>query len=201
MAHRLGVFGGTFDPIHLGHLVAATQVTDELALTKTLFMPAASPWQKSDRRLAPIADRVAMCELAARDDPRFAVSRLEANRAGPTYTIDTLRELRTDPEYQHCEVFFLVGSDALAGINTWHGYPELLDLATFIGISRPGHPMPQLESSRIRNVVIDGLDISSSQVRSRVEDGRSVANLLPWQVVEYIQAHRLYRRAGDELVQ
>lgn len=199
MACRLGVFGGTFDPIHLGHLVAANQVSDELALTQTLFVPAASPWQKSGRQLASIADRVAMCECAVRDNPRFSVSLLEADRPGPTYTIDTLRELRVDPNYRNCEIFFLVGADALAGIDTWRGYPELLDLATFVGISRPGHPLPAMGIPRIQNVTIEGLDISSSQVRSRVEDGSSVADLLPWQVVEYIQQHGLYRQSGDEL--
>ncbi len=137
--------GGTFDPIHNGHLVAASEVADLFGLDEVVFVPTGVPWQK-DRHVTAAEDRYLMTVIATASNPRFSVSRVDVDRTGATYTTDTLRDLRA--LYPDCEVFFITGADALASILTWQGWEELFDLATFIGVSRPGYELDRLPHHR-----------------------------------------------------
>src|SRR5688500_3114467 len=132
---RLGVMGGTFDPIHVGHLVIASEVAYALGLDEVVFVPAGRPWQKEGRAVSPGEDRYEMVRLATADDPRFTASRMEVDREGPTYTADTLRALAGDGT----ELFFITGADALAQVPTWREPEALFALATFVGATRPGY--------------------------------------------------------------
>src|SRR3954468_7196734 len=137
---RLGVMGGTFDPIHHGHLGAASEVRAAFDLDEVVFVPTGQPWQKVDYPVSPAEDRYLMTVIATASNPRFSVSRIDIDRPGPTYTIDTLRELR-DGRAEKTELFFITGADALAQIMSWHGGSELVDLAHFVGVTRPGHTL------------------------------------------------------------
>src|SRR5256886_16339785 len=137
-AQRLGVMGGTFDPIHHGHLVAASEVAQFFMLDEVVFVPTGQPWQKDDRKVSPSEDRYLMTVIATASNPRFSVSRIDIDRAGPTYTIDTLRELRAD-RGEKTELFFITGADALEQISSWQNVEELVELAHFIGVTPTGH--------------------------------------------------------------
>jgi nicotinate-nucleotide adenylyltransferase len=190
---RLGVMGGTFDPIHLGHLVCASEVHAALSLDQVVFVPAGRPWQKADRTLASPDDRYAMTVLATRDDPRFSVSRTELDRPGYTYTVDTLRELGATGD----ELFFVVGADTLAQLPTWREPETLLSLATFVGVPRPGFALDAGTYGDVTMVDTPALDISASDCRSRVAAGRPIRYLVPQPVADYIAGHGLYARTGD----
>ncbi len=135
---QIGVMGGTFDPIHHGHLVAASEVAHIFALDEVIFVPTGQPYQKDNRQVSPAEDRYLMTVIATASNPRFSVSRADIDRPGPTYTIDTLHELRTANKPQD-ELYFITGADALAEILTWHDVDELFTLAHFVGCTRPGH--------------------------------------------------------------
>ncbi|HLI38402.1 MAG TPA: nicotinate-nucleotide adenylyltransferase, partial [Streptosporangiaceae bacterium] len=135
---RIGVMGGTFDPIHHGHLVAASEVAHIFALDEVVFVPTGQPWQKEGREVSPAEDRYLMTVIATASNPRFSVSRVDIDRSGPTYTIDTLRDLRGQAGPAD-ELFFITGADALATMLSWHDVDELFSLAHFIGCTRPGH--------------------------------------------------------------
>ena len=137
---RLGVMGGTFDPIHHGHLVAASEVQARFALDEVVFVPTGHPWQKADRAVSQAEDRYLMTTIATASNPRFSVSRVDIERPGPTYTVDTLRDIR-QLRGPGLELFFITGADALSQILTWKGVDELFDLAHFVGVSRPGVPL------------------------------------------------------------
>src|SRR5690349_24796475 len=138
-ARRVGIMGGTFDPIHHGHLVAASEVAGRYALDEVVFVPTGQPWQKADERVSPAEDRYLMTVIATASNPRFTVSRVDIDREGPTYTIDTLRDLTaTMPD---TDLFFITGADALAEIFTWRDAAELFTLAHFVGCTRPGYEM------------------------------------------------------------
>src|SRR4051812_14361089 len=137
---RLGVMGGTFDPIHHGHLVAASEVAAAFNLDEVVFVPTGRPWQKSDREVSPAEDRYLMTVIATASNPRFSVSRVEVDRPGPTYTVDTLRVLQTE-RGEKTELFFITGADALAEILTWQDADDLGKLAHWIGVTRPGHEL------------------------------------------------------------
>src|ERR1700729_1102186 len=139
-APRLGVMGGTFDPIHHGHLVAASEVGHAFDLDEVVFVPTGQPWQKDGRKVAPAEDRYLMTVIATASNPRFSVSRVDIDRPGPTYTIDTLRDLK-DANGPHTDLYFITGADALANILTWHDVDALFSLAHFIGCTRPGHQL------------------------------------------------------------
>ena len=194
---RVGVMGGTFDPIHHGHLVAASEVQAWFDLDEVVFVPAGEPWQKSEREVSPAEDRYLMTVVATASNPRFEVSRIEIDRAGPTYTIDTLRELAAAmPE---ADLYFITGADAMAAIFTWRDPEELFELAHFVGCTRPGHELDSstldgLPSDRITLVEIPALAISSTECRHRVEQGEPVWYLVPDGVVQYIAKHHLYRK-------
>ncbi len=190
----VGVMGGTFDPIHLGHLAAASEVAHRLGLAEVVFVPAGRPWQKSGRPISPGDDRWAMTVLATAADPRFTVSRVDLDRPGPTYTVDTLRDLRAHygPDRP---LFFITGADALGQFRTWRDPDEVLALAHLVGVSRPGHPLPPpgLAEQSVSLIEVPALAISSSDIRARVADGRPVRYLVPDGVDHYIGKTGLYR--------
>ena len=183
--------GGTFDPIHHGHLVAASEVAQSFDLDEVVFVPTGQPWQKSGVSLG--EHRYLMTVIATASNPRFTVSRVDIDRGGPTYTIDTLRDLKADrPE---AEFFFITGADALAQILSWRDHDELWDLAHFVAVSRPGHVLSTdgLPTDDVSQLEIPALAISSTDCRDRVQRGNPVWYLVPDGVVQYIAKHHLYR--------
>jgi nicotinate-nucleotide adenylyltransferase len=190
-APRIGVMGGTFDPIHHGHLVAASEVAQWFDLDEVVFVPTGKPWQK--QQVSPSEHRYLMTVIATASNPRFTVSRVDIDRTGPTYTIDTLRDLKAlRPE---AELFFITGADALAQILSWRDHDELWDLAHFVAVSRPGHVLNTdgLPSDDVSQLEIPALAISSTDCRDRVSRGHPVWYLVPDGVVQYIAKHHLYR--------
>jgi nicotinate-nucleotide adenylyltransferase len=190
---RVGVMGGTFDPIHHGHLVAASEVGGLFGLDEVIFVPTGQPWQKSEREVSPPEDRYLMTVIATASNPRFSVSRVDVDRGGPTYTIDTLSDLhRQRPD---SELFFITGADALAQIVSWRDNQQLFDLAHFIGVTRPGFHLADahLPEGVVSLVEVPALAISSTDCRDRVERGMPVWYLVPDGVVQYIEKRGLYR--------
>lgn len=185
--------GGTFDPIHNGHLVAASEVAHRFDLDEVLFVPTGQPWMKDD--VSPAEDRYLMAVIATAANPSFRVSRVDIDRPGVTYTIDTLRDLRDlHPE---ADLFFISGADAVAQILEWKDSVELWELAHFIAVSRPGHVLSTLglPEERVSSLEVPALSISSTDCRVRVGRGEPVWYLVPDGVVQYIAKHRLYRNA------
>ncbi|MFJ6215203.1 nicotinate-nucleotide adenylyltransferase [Streptomyces sp. NPDC092296] len=195
---RLGVMGGTFDPIHHGHLVAASEVVSLFALDEVVFVPTGQPWQKSEQRVSPAEDRYLMTVIATASNPQFSVSRIDIDREGPTYTVDTLRDLRA--EHPDADLFFITGADALEQILSWRNAEEMFGLAHFIGVTRPGHTLtnPGLPEGGVSLVEVPALAISSSDCRSRVARGEPVWYLVPDGVVRYIDKRALYQRRGGQ---
>jgi nicotinate-nucleotide adenylyltransferase len=197
-ARRIGVMGGTFDPVHHGHLVAASEVAEEFELDEVVFVPTGQPWQKTEREVSPAEDRYLMTVIATASNPRFSVSRVDIDRAGPTYTIDTLADLHS--EYgDSTELFFITGADALAQIIDWHRSDELFAMAHFIGVTRPGHHLSDsgFPDGSVSLVEVPALAISSTDCRRRVAAGHPVWYLVPDGVVQYISKRRLYRGASS----
>jgi nicotinate-nucleotide adenylyltransferase len=195
---RLGVMGGTFDPIHNGHLVAASEVASSYGLDEVVFVPTGQPWQKTEREVSPPEHRYLMTVIATASNPQFTVSRVDIDRPGPTYTIDTLRDLRV--ERHDPEIFFITGADALAQILSWRQADEMFQLARFIGVTRPGHTLDGtgLPAERVSLMEVSALAISSTDCRARVARGEPVWYLVPDGVVQYIAKHRLYRGGTAE---
>jgi nicotinate-nucleotide adenylyltransferase len=189
---RIGVMGGTFDPVHHGHLVAGSEVAHRFALDEVIFVPTGEPYQKDDRRVSPPEDRYLMTVIATASNPRFSVSRVDIDRPGPTYTIDTLKDLHK--AHQDADLYFITGADALAKMMTWHDAEELFSLAHFVGCTRPGHRLTGagLPDGKVSLVEIPALAISSSECRARVAAGEPVWYLVPDGVVQYIAKRRLY---------
>jgi len=189
--------GGTFDPVHHGHLVAASEVAHRFALDEVVFVPTGRPWQKDDRDVAPAEDRYLMTVIATASDPRFRVSRVDVDRGGPTYTVDTLRDLRAeyDAASVQTELFFITGADALASIASWRESDEVLGLAHFVGVTRPGHALtdPGLPEGSVTLVEVPALAISSTDCRARVAAGAPIRYLVPDGVLEYVAKRGLYR--------
>ena len=195
MGLRLGVMGGTFDPIHQGHLVAASEVASAFELNEVVFVPTGQPWQKLNRQVSPAEDRYLMTVIATSADPRFTVSRVDVDRPGATYTRDTLIDLRAE-RGDDVEFFFITGADALAQILSWHDAEALPDMAHFVGVSRPGYDatLPEgLPEATVSLLEIPALAISSTACRDRVRSGRPVRYLVPDGVVTYIDKRGLYR--------
>ncbi|MFJ7749183.1 nicotinate-nucleotide adenylyltransferase [Arthrobacter sp. NPDC097144] len=187
---RLGVMGGTFDPIHHGHLVAASEVASVFDLDEVVFVPTGEPWHKSSREVSPAEHRYLMTVIATASNPRFTVSRVDIDRPGPTYTIDTLRDLRESrPE---AELFFITGADAMAQILSWKDIQELWSLAHFVGVTRPGHVLENMGRDDVSLLEVPAMAISSTDCRERVADGEPVWYLVPDGVVQYIAKHGLY---------
>lgn len=194
---RLGVMGGTFDPIHHGHLVAGSEVAARFGLDEVVFVPTGTPWQKKDRKVSPAEDRYLMTVIATASNPKFTVSRIDIERGGDTYTVDTLRDLKTQ-RGPGCELYFITGADALASILTWHGAQELFELAHFVGCSRPGirlaeHDISHLPSDKVTLLEVPALAISSTECRARVAEGLPIWYLVPDGIVQHINKRGLYR--------
>lgn len=188
---RIGVMGGTFDPIHHGHLVAASEVAQSFDLDEVVFVPTGQPWQKTD--VSPGEHRYLMTVIATASNPRFTVSRVDIDRDGPTYTIDTLRDLKA--ARPDADLFFITGADAIAQILSWRDHAELWELAHFVAVSRPGHILnvAGLPTENVSDLEIPALSISSTDCRDRVSNGHPVWYLVPDGVVQYIAKHHLYR--------
>ena len=186
--------GGTFDPIHHGHLVAASEVAAKFDLDEVVFVPTGRPWQKSDRDVSPAEHRYLMTVVATASNPQFTVSRVDVDRPGATYTIDTLRDL-SQVYGRETELFFITGADALAQILSWKDVDELFSLAHFVGVSRPGHDLTRegLPEHRLSLMHIPALAISSTDCRDRVANEMPVWYLVPDGVVQSINKHNLYR--------
>lgn len=200
--YRLGVMGGTFDPIHHGHLVAASEVAARFHLDEVVFVPTGVPWQKAKRQVSGPEDRYLMTVIATASNPRFSVSRVDIDRPGNTYTVDTLRDLRAErgPE---TDLFFITGADAVRQILTWRGAEKLFDLAHFVGVTRPGVPMTEddishLPPDRVTLLEVPALAISSTDCRSRVEVAEPIWYLVPDGIVQYINKRGLYRRTVQQ---
>lgn len=193
---RIGVMGGTFDPIHHGHLVAASEVASRFSLDEVVFVPTGQPWQKDARQVSSAEHRYLMTVIATASNPRFAVSRVDLDRAGPTYTIDTLTDLKR--QYPHDELYFITGADALAAIMSWKDADRLFDLARLIGVTRPGYRLadPHMPGGVATLVEVPAMAISSTACRERVSRGEPVWYLVPDGVVQYISKHHLYRSAA-----
>lgn len=189
---RLGVLGGTFDPIHIGHLVLALWTAEQRSLDAVVLVPAGDPWQKSDVQ-APAVDRLAMVQLAVEPHHNLVVSTVDIDRPGPSYTVDTIAELQR--EYPGAKFEFIVGSDALAKLPTWKNYQQLLSMVTFIVAERPGTPIASDSSPEIAMVRVLALEISSSNIRTRVARGESISYLVPSSVAQFIERHDLYRNS------
>lgn len=187
--------GGTFDPIHHGHLVAASEVQSLFGLDEVIFVPTGEPWQKADKVVSEAEHRYLMTVVATASNPRFQVSRVDIDREGPTYTIDTLRDLRA--LHPDAELFFITGADALAQILSWKDVDELWRLAHFIGVTRPGYELTEsgLPQDGVTLQEVPAMAISSTDCRDRVADGEPVWYLVPDGVVQYINKHHLY--AGE----
>jgi nicotinate-nucleotide adenylyltransferase len=182
--------GGTFDPIHHGHLVAASEVQSLLDLDEVVFVPTGHPYLKEG--VSPAEHRYLMTVIATASNPRFTVSRVDIDRAGDTYTIDTLRDLHA--ARPDAELFFITGADALAQILSWKDADELWELAHFVGVTRPGYQLCEagLPEDRVTLQEVPAMSISSTDCRMRVADGEPVWYLVPDGVVQYINKHRLY---------
>jgi nicotinate-nucleotide adenylyltransferase len=194
---RIGVMGGTFDPIHHGHLVAASEVAHIFSLDEVIFVPTGQPWQKQSRQVSPAEDRYLMTVIATASNPRFSVSRIDIDRPGPTYTIDTLRDLRAE-RGEDAEFYFITGADALSRMLSWQDVDELFTLARFVGCTRPGHRLTGqgLPEDKVSLVEIPALAISSTGCRQRVAEGEPIWYLVPDGIVQYIAKRGLYRNSG-----
>ena len=193
---RVGVFGGSFDPVHNAHVALAKTALEQLELDELRWIPVGQPWQKA-RRLAAAADREAMVRLAIAGEPRFVLDRVELRRSGPTFTLDTVRELvAAEPGHQW---FLILGQDQYASLHTWHDWRELLGRVTLAIANRPGAALAvNAEIARAEHQVVrlPMMDVSSTEVRRRVAAGESIADLVPGTVARYIGQHRLYSAAG-----
>ncbi|MDT4917390.1 MAG: nicotinate-nucleotide adenylyltransferase [Pseudonocardiales bacterium] len=194
MPQRVGIMGGTFDPIHHGHLVAASEVESLFGLDEVIFVPTGEPWQKSERRVSPAEHRYLMTVIATASNPRFWVSRVDIDRTGPTYTIDTISDIAA--QRPGAELFFITGADALAQILSWKDAADALALARFIGVTRPGYDLSDehLPHDSVTLLDVPAMAISSSDCRERVAARRPVWYLVPDGVVQYINKHDLYRK-------
>ncbi|MFO8060651.1 MAG: nicotinate-nucleotide adenylyltransferase [Bacillota bacterium] len=203
---RIGFMGGTFDPIHHGHLVTAESVYDSFNLERVIFIPAGTPPHKPGTRVTSAHHRLNMTRLAVRSNPHFAVSEVEVRRDGPSYTIDTMRHFRTcyGPE---AELYFITGVDAVIQIPEWKNAAGLFGICKFIAATRPGYPtenffrfrdrLPARRRRGLKMLAVPALSISSSDLRQRVRQGRSIKYLVPEVVEQYILDNGLYRRKGE----
>lgn len=194
--YRLGIMGGTFDPIHHGHLVTASEVAGRFELDEVVFVPTGQPWQKTDRQVSSREDRYLMTVIATASNPRFTVSRVDIDRPGLTYTADTLRDLRV--ERGDVDLYFITGADALAQILTWRELDSIFDLAHFVGCTRPGVEfdspvIAQLPQDKVTLIEVPALAISSSDCRLRVQQHEPIWYLVPDGIVQYIAKRGLYQ--------
>jgi nicotinate-nucleotide adenylyltransferase len=197
--------GGTFDPVHHGHLVAASEVADRFELDEVVFVPTGEPWQKHGRYVSAAEDRYLMTVIATASNPQFSVSRVDIDRGGRTYTKDTLRDLHA--LYPDSDLYFITGADALASILTWQDVEELFSLARFVGVSRPGYDLDarhvsaafkSLPADALTLLEVPALAISSTDCRIRAAENRPIRYLVPEGVVQYVTKRALYRGLGEK---
>lgn len=198
---RIGVLGGTFDPVHIAHLVVAEEARVRLSLEVVYFVPAGQPWHKGGRPISPAEHRLAMLDMALRSNPHFKLSLVDIRRAGPSYTVDTIPDLRRELA-EEVEFYFLVGMDSVATLPTWREPDRLLDSCRLVGLRRPGYGRFDLRtldgvisqaSQRIMVLDVPQMDVSSSDIRARVAAGLPIRYLVPPGVGEYIDSHGLYK--------
>lgn len=198
---KIGIMGGTFDPIHFGHLRAAEEVLQGFDLERVIFVPAGNPPHKAGEKISSAEHRYLMTVLATMDHPNFEVSRVEIDRPGFSYTLDTLKEFKK--RFPGDNLYFITGADAILSVHSWNGYRELFELADFIAVTRPGYSMESLDClkplvgdrcySRIHVFTVTSLAISSSDIRERVRKSLSIRYLIPEMVRRYIERNRLYK--------
>jgi len=197
---NIGVLGGTFDPVHNGHIIVAEEVAAQLSLSTVIFVPAGQPWLKADWPVTPAEQRLQMLRLALADKPDFKISNLEIERAGPSYSVDTMAELREQVGSDD-ELFFILGRDNLGQLPQWHEPSRLIEMCYLVAVNRPGSPRPKLKSLETsipgisrRVMLLDSpeVDISASAIRERVAGGLSVRHLVPEPVNRYIKGNGLY---------
>ena len=189
---RLGIFGGTFNPIHLGHLIIAESAAEALQLDRVVFIPCAQPPHKSPRLLATAPHRLRMAKLAIQGNPRFTCSDIEIRRGGPSYSVETMRHLRT--AMPKAQFYFIIGSDSLRELHTWREAEALAELCQFISVTRPGEAISRCRLKvKVHRLEGHPVAIASSEIRSRLALGKSVRYLVPDAVRRYIERHRLYR--------
>ena len=190
---RIGIFGGTFDPPHLAHLIAAEMAVEAFALDKLFFIPANIPPHKTKEQVTDGMHRLAMTEIAAQGNDKFEVSRVEIDRPGPSYTVDTLREIQKQRSPE--KIFLFIGLDQMAVFHTWHKWEQILESAEMVVMIRPWQKFDEIDSSlidRVKILLMPLLDISSTDIRARVRAGKSIRYLVPDEVREYIAEHKLY---------
>jgi nicotinate-nucleotide adenylyltransferase len=201
---RIGVLGGTFDPVHIAHLIIAEEVREKLKLEKVLFIPTGEPWLKANRPITAAVHRVEMLRLALASNPHFELSLLEVERGGPSYTVDTMEELRRQQE--QAEFFFILGQDALRDLPLWKQPARLIQLCRLVGIPRPKSPPLDLSlleaaipgiTERVILLEAPLIDISATEIRQRAARGQSLRYLVPAAVEEYIRRQRLYGHQGE----
>jgi nicotinate-nucleotide adenylyltransferase len=197
---NIGVLGGTFDPVHNGHLIVAEEVKTRLNLAEIIFVPAGQPWLKAAKPISPAEHRLQMLRLAIADKPYFKLSSIEIERTGPSYTVDTITELR-DKFGSEDELFFILGWDSLAELPQWREPSRLIKMCYLVAVPRPGYPRPKLKtleviirglSQRVMLMKKPEIDISASAIRERVARGLSIRHLVPEPVNRYIKEHKLY---------
>ena len=190
---KFGLFGGSFDPVHIAHVALAQVALSQLQLDAVRWVPAGQPWQKT-RELASPAHRAAMVQLAIADEPRFTLERCELNRVGPSFTLDTVRELQAATP--GAQWFLIIGQDQYVGLHTWRDWKLLLQLVTLAVAMRPGVPAqvnPEVQRVGHQPVALPMMDISSTEIRERVASGQGIDRLVPAAVARYIDRHHLYR--------
>lgn len=203
-ARRIGIMGGTFDPIHYGHLLAAEEAHAAFSLSEVIFVPTGQPPHKENKKVTSAENRCLMTELATVGCPYFSVSRVEIDRKGNSYTIDTLRELRSMPEYHGAQFYFITGLDAVLDIVSWKDPEEIMAMCKFVAVSRYGYTHKRMEElptelrSKIIPLEIPLLAISSTELRERIKRGRSIRFMVPPAVEQFIRKKSLYRNQTEE---
>ncbi len=187
---RIGILGGTFNPIHIGHLMIAQRVLEKLGLDKVIFVPTCLPPHKSGRNLIDARNRLRMTRLAVRGNRHFEVSSFEVRRGGKSYSVDTVRYFRRC--YPEAKLFFIIGSDHIAKLHTWKNIQEVARIVSFIAVYRPGFRAIRSQTG-VKSMIIPGVHTSSSDIRRRLVAGKTVKHLIPENVLRYIRKHKLYR--------
>ncbi|HSA30423.1 MAG TPA: nicotinate-nucleotide adenylyltransferase [Candidatus Omnitrophota bacterium] len=186
---RIGILGGTFNPLHIGHLAIAEVAQEQMGLDKVIFVPSYLPPHKRIANLAPADDRLEMIRISIRKNPKFDVSDFEVQRGGKSYSIETVRYFQK--EFPEARLFFIVGGDSAAFLHTWKNVDEILKIVSFVVVNRPGHDECEASIPH-HSVILPGIDISSSYVRRRLTQGKSIKYLVPDEVLRYIEQHKLY---------
>lgn len=204
---RLGIFGGTFDPIHVGHLALAEQCRDQHSLDEVWFVPAAQPPHKIGATISSAKARCDMLEFAIAGNPAFRICSIELDRQGPSYTVTTLEQLKTEDNTR--EIFLLMGADSLQYFPSWRSPQRILELASIVAVNRGDRPLPELTEmrrvcgelveTRVASVSMPGIDLSATDIRQRVASKRSIRYFVPRAVETYIQEHRLYGQSAESV--